>query len=106
MTELKIDLVFDDYQIKRAKPARGSSVIHVNKRWIGKEVSIVPLPFDIDEKFVEESKDENGLYHLELSVKEVFSKTVSDRKDVGFFYLKESLLGLFFLIVEAPDIVY
>lgn len=106
MSELKLDLVFDDYQIKRAKPARGSSVIHVNKRWIGKEVSIIPLPFDVDEKFIDETKGEDGLYHLELAVKEVFSKTVSDRKDVGFFYLKESLLGLFFLIIEAPDIVY
>ncbi len=106
MSELKLNLVFDDYQIKRAKPARGSSVIHVNKRWIGKEVSIIPLPFDVDEKVVDKSIGEDGLHHLELSVKEVFSKTVSDRKDVGFFYLKESLLGLFFLIVEAPEIVY
>ena len=106
MTEIKLDLVFDDYQIKRAKPARGSSVIHVNKRWIGKEVSIIPLPFDVDEKKIDESKRDDGLHHLELDVREIFVKTVSDRKDVGFFYLRESLLGLFFLIVEAPDIVY
>ena len=106
MTELKLDLVFDDYQIKRAKPARGSSVIHVNKRWIGKEVSIIPLPFDVDEKIVDESLGEDGLHHLELPVKEIFSKTVSDRKDVGLFYIKESLMGLFFLIIDAPDIVY
>lgn len=106
MTELKLNLVFDDYQIKRAKPAKGSSVVHVNKRWIGKEVSIIPLPFDMDESAIEETKDEDGLYHVELQVKEIFSKTVSDRKNVGFFYLKESLLGLYVLIVEAPDLVY
>ena len=106
MTSLKLKLVFDDYQIKRAKPAKGSSVVHVNKRWIGKEVSIIPLPFDIDEKTIDESLAEDGLHHLELDVKEIFAKTVSDRKDVGFFYIKERFLGLFFLIIEAPDIVY
>ncbi len=103
MTEIKIDLVFDDYQIKRAKPAKGSSVIHVNKRWIGKEVSIIPLPFSVDEKVVDESVGEDGLHHLELSVREIFVKTVSDRKDVGFFYLRESLMGLYFLIIDAPE---
>ena len=107
MTEAEIYLKFDSYEFRRVKQHSSTNgVIYADKKWIGKDALIIPVPYDISDKMIERCKNKDGIYEICIPINAFFTKQMKDANSVSRVYLPFDFIGADCIIVEAPKIEY
>lgn len=106
MIEINAKITFDSYEFRRVKPMGSNCVLYTKQNLIGKEVCIIPVDMHTTDRYIESCKDENGQYHLQMQIKEVIYKKVTEGGNTGRIYMNSKYLGVDCIIVEAPNLNY
>lgn len=106
ITRITIQLTFKEYQFSRVKATSSQSAIaYTNTDWVDKEVSIIPMPITITDRYIESKyNEETQTYELNTETDVIYKKTVKQGKNIGRIYLPNNLIGLDVLIIETPII--
>lgn len=104
MTTITSTIRFDKYVFSRVKPYSKSAICYTPTDWVGKQVLIIPVSWQVSDKTIEHSKLEDGTYEFTTHTGEMFIKTISKGSNVGRAYLHQDYIGADVLIVEAPQI--
>ena len=103
MNEIEIKLIFEDFDLKPAKPATNSSIVYVRKDWIGKTVNIIPVPEYVTKEIIEQEMHDDGNYKLIIYTNKMLQKVVKGNDRLARINLPASWLGHNVLIIESPD---
>ena len=106
MNEIIISLQFKEYEFRRAKRVGDSAVIYTTKEWIGKNVSLIPVPYNVTDKMIEKCKNEDGTYELSIPSTHIINKKIIDGSNVGRAYVPKEFIGYDVIIIETPPIDY
>jgi len=99
MTTIEVNIVTEEYFIKKAKPISKASQIYLNKKYIGKNMIMIPLK---DESNCEICKKDN-LYQINLKVDCIFKKEAKKRGRGAYCYLPSEFADNKILIFKSPD---
>lgn len=102
MNEIMTTATFQEYLFCRVKPTN-DGIVYVPKEWIGKEVSIIPMPYTISEKVIEKECKTSDGYIITVPTIQIMSKTIGKGKNVGYMYLPKEWVGLDVLIIKLPN---
>lgn len=98
-----IQSIFKFCSIWRKAQISFLAVIYTSKEWIGKDVSIIPVPIDVSDRLIEKCyDDENDCYEITIESKWIINKTVNDGGKIGRIYVPKHLLGLDCILIESP----
>ena len=105
--KISIHLIFKDYEFRRVKMMGGNPVLYTTLDWVGKEVLIIPMPFNVTDRYIESLQDfdetlNETVYDLTVSSDTIIKKTIKNGETVGRVYVPKELIGLDCLIIEAP----
>ena len=106
MNEIILTLRFKEYEFRRAKPVGSGGVIYTTKDWIGKNVSLIPVPYDVTDKMIEKHRNHDGIIEISLPSPHIINKEIKDGTNVGRAYIPKDYIGYDFLIIETPPITY
>ena len=56
MNEININLKFNEYEFRRVKTMGGKPIIYVDKEWVGEDVIILPVPLNITDRWIENTR--------------------------------------------------
>ena len=101
-----IHLRFKEYEFRRAKSINNGAVIYTSKEWIGKTATLIPVPYDVNDKMIEHCKDENNVYEVALPTHHIVNKTIADGGNIGRAYVPKEFIGYDFIIIETPPTTY
>ena len=103
MNEITITVEFKEYRYTRIKPMGSSNVAYTSKDWVGKKICLIPLPFNVTDRYIESKCKTQEGYKLTIKGTKIINKTVSKGSNVGIVYTPKELLGMDALIIEAPN---
>lgn len=100
---ITIELEFKDYEFRRVRHMGDKPVLYTTNDWIGKEVLIIPVPYNITDRLIDASYDEESdSYKVRVKSDTIIKKRVGRSKNIGRIYVPKDLLGLDCLIIKAP----
>lgn len=102
MTEIRATIKFTEYEFRRVKTMGNAPVIYTKEEWIGKQVSVIPVPITINDRFIEKNKNKET-YILEIPIREIKRMIVRDGQSVGRISAPSSWIGLDVLVIEEPN---
>lgn len=105
INNIKMNIRFKDYQFRRVKAMGKNPVIYLPKTWVGKYVSIIPMPINITDRLIDKCYDSQlGWYELTVESKCIINKTVTEGGKIGRVYVPKEWIGLDCLIIESPKL--
>ena len=104
--EITLKLKFKNYELRRAKAIGSGGIIYTTKDWIGKNVSLIPVPYDVTDKMIEKHRNHDGTIEISLLSTYIINKKIKDGTNVGRAYIPKDYIGYDFLIIETPPITY
>lgn len=104
--KISINLQFKEYEFRRAKAIGSGGVIYTTKDWIGKNVSLIPVPYDVTDKMIEKHRNHDGTIEISILSTHIINKEIKDGTNVGRAYIPKYYIGYDFLIIETPPINY
>ena len=103
--EIKIQLKFKEYEFRRVKTMGGKPVAYTTLEWAKKEVIVIPLPFNITDRWIEKQfNQETGHYEITIESDTILKKRVGTLDNVGRIYIPKEYLGMDVLFIEPPKI--
>ena len=104
ITKINIKITFKEYVFSRAKTTSNTSAIaYTPPSWVGKTVSIIPMPITITDRYIEKQyNEEKQEYKLTIESDVIYKKTIKSGTNVGRTYIPNELAGLDVLIIESP----
>ena len=106
MNEIILTLRFKEYEFRRAKAIGSGGVIYTTTNWIGKNVSLIPVPYDVTDKMIEKHRNHDGTIEISMPSTHIINKEIKDGTNVGRAYIPKDYIGYDFLIIETPPINY
>ena len=103
MNEIEIKLIFEDFDLKPAKPVTNSSIVYVRKDWLGKTVNLIPVPDYYTKEIIEQEKHNDGYYKLIFYTNKMLQKVVKGNDRLARINLPSQWLGRNVMIIESPD---
>ena len=101
--KISINLQFKKYEFRRVKQMGGNPVIYTTKDWINKMVLIIPVPYNITDRYIEaQYNEEDEHYNVTIESDIILKKRVIKHNTVGRVYVNKDWGGLDCLIIEAP----
>ena len=101
--KINIQLSFKEYEFRRVKHMGNNATIYTTGDWINKLVLIIPVPYNITDRYIEAQYDEEkDVYTVGIESDTIIKKKVSRHKDIGRMYVPKELCGLDCIIIEAP----
>ena len=101
--KIKINLQFKKYEFRRVKLMGGNPVVYTTKDWINKLVLIIPVPYNITDRYIEAQYDEEDkCYKVTIESDIILKKRVMRNNNIGRVYVNKGWGGLDCLIIEAP----
>lgn len=84
-----------------------NAVAYTDKSWVGKTVLIIPVPFNITDRWIERQQDFDEtigemVYDVTIESDTIIKKQVGKHNNIGRIYVPKEMIGLDCLIVEAP----
>lgn len=104
--EITVKLKFKNYEFRRAKAIGSGGVIYTTTDWIGKNVSLIPVPYDVTDKMIEKHRNHDGTIEISIPSTHIINKEIKDGTNVGRAYIPKDYIGYDFLIIETPPINY
>ena len=103
--KIKILLEFDNYEFRRVKLMGENPVLYTKKEWVGKNVLIIPVPFDVTDRLIEAKWDaELHCHRIIIETYTILKKKVGNSRNIGRIYVPKDFIGLDCLIIEAPKL--
>lgn len=82
-----------------------NTVIYLPKSWVGKYVSIIPMPVNITDRLIEKGYDHQlEWYELTVETKCIINKNVNEGGNMGRIYVPKEWVGLDCLVIESPKL--
>lgn len=101
--KITINLQFKEYEFRRVKHMGTNPVIYTKKDWINKLVLIIPVPYNITDRYIETQYDEKTeTYNVNIESDTILKKIVKKHDNIGRIYVNKDWGGLDCLIIEAP----
>lgn len=101
--KIKINLQFKEYEFRRVKLMGENPVVYTTQDWIGKMVLIIPVPYNLTDRYIEDQYDEEEeCYKVSIESDIILKKRVMKHNTIGRVYVKKDWGGLDCLIIEAP----
>lgn len=101
--KISIHLEFKDFEFKRVKHMGDNAVVYTTGDWINKLVLILPVPYNITDRYIEAQYDiDCDCYKVDIETDTIIKKRVGRSKNNGRIYLPKELMGLDCLIIKAP----
>lgn len=88
MTSVKLLIRTDEYLIKTLKPSGNSTIIHLPKKYAGKEILCIPL---VNSYTIREAED--GSYSIVLNATDMILKEVKQNAKGAYVYLPTRYFG-------------
>lgn len=98
MTEVKMLIKCDEYFTKIAKLQGNSCRVGIPKKYVGKEVLLIPL---LDEFVIRKLDDDT--YNITTNAIDMMIKEVKEKNGTGQVFVSKKYLGCEFLITTAPE---
>lgn len=103
--KINIQLSFKEYEFRRVKHMGTNATIYTTGDWINKLVLIIPVPYNITDRYIEAKyNEEEEYYTVGIESDTIIKKKVSQHKGIGRIYVPKELCGLDCLIIEAPNL--
>lgn len=78
-------------------------VIYTTIDWVGKLVLIIPVPFNVTDRYIESTFDiDKEAYDVTIESDTIIKKRVGKSKSIGRIYVPKDLIGLDCLVIESP----
>src|SRR5574344_2158584 len=101
--KISINLQFKEYEFRRVKYMGSHPVVYTTQEWIGKLVLIIPVPYNITDRYIEAQYDEkDACYKVHIESDIILKKRVMKNSTIGRVYVNKDWGGLDCLIIEAP----
>ena len=101
--KINIQLSFKEYEFRRVKYMGGNPVVYTKQDWIDKIVLIIPVPYNVTDRYIEAQYDEKDeCYKVNIESDIILKKRVMKHNTIGRVYVKQEWGGLDCLIIEAP----
>ena len=101
--KISIHLEFKDFEFRRVKHMGANPVIYTTGDWINKLVLIIPVPYNITDRYIEAQYDEDDeCYKVDIETDTIIKKRIGRSKNTGRVYMPKELCGLDCLIIKAP----
>lgn len=101
--KISINLQFKEYEFRRVKYMGSNPVIYTTQDWIDKMVLIIPVPYNITDRYIEAQYDEKDeCYKVNIESDIILKKRVMKNNRIGRVYVNKDWGGLDCLIIEAP----
>lgn len=101
--KISINLQFKEYEFRRVKHMGSNPVVYTTQDWIGKIVLIIPVPYNITDRYIEAQYDkEDECYKVNIESDIILKKRVMKNNKIGRVYVNKDWGGLDCLIIEAP----